>query len=97
MIADFITGTPVTETEKEKVRQEIARQLIFEYQIAPESMKSDSPIKVEGRRRKADIAIFEGGKEHEVENLRRIVICRPFPKVGKKAVIKIRDETAKMF
>ena len=36
MITDFITGHPVKETEKERVRQEVARQHIFEYQIAPE-------------------------------------------------------------
>jgi type I restriction enzyme M protein len=91
MIPDFITGEAVKETDKEKVRQEIARQLIFEYQIAPESMEADFPVKVDGRRKKVDIAVFEAGKPHEIENLRRAVICRPFPKVGKKAVIKIRD------
>jgi type I restriction enzyme M protein len=91
MIPDIITQQPVPETDKEKVRQEFARQFIFEYQIAPESMQSDFAVKVEGRRKKIDIAIFEAGKEHTIENLRRAVICRPFPKVGKKAVVKIRD------
>ena len=91
MIPDFITGEAVKETEKEKVRQESARQLIFEYQIAPESVEADFPVKVDGHRKKVDIAIFEAGKGHELENMRRAVICRPFPKVGKKAVIKIRD------
>jgi hypothetical protein len=33
MIADYVTGKPVKETEKEKVRQEIARQLVHEYGI----------------------------------------------------------------
>ena len=32
---DIITVKPVKDSPKEKVRQEIARQLIFEYQIAP--------------------------------------------------------------
>src|SRR5580700_1109699 len=64
MIADFITGQPVKQSDKEKVRQEVARQLIFEYQIAPESMEADFPVKVEGKRKKVDIAIFEAGKEH---------------------------------
>jgi len=91
MITDFITGQPVKETEKERVRQEVARQLIFEYQIAPESMEADFPVKVEGKRKKLDIAIFEAGKEHTQETLRRAIICRPFPKVGKKSVVKIRD------
>jgi type I restriction enzyme M protein len=91
MITDFITGQPVKDTEKERVRQEVARQLIFEYQIAPESMESDFPVKVEGKRKKVDIAIFEAGKDHASETLRRAVICRPLPKVGKKSVVKIRD------
>ena len=91
MMTDFITGQPVKETEKERVRQEVARQLIFEYQIAPESMEADFSVKVEGKRKRADIAIFEAGKDHASENLRRVVICRPFPKVGKKSVVKIRD------
>ena len=90
-MTDFITGQPVRETEKEKVRQEVARQLIFEYQIAPENMQADFPVKVEGKRKRVDIAIFDAGKERAVENLRRAVICRPFPNVGKRSVVKIRD------
>ena len=88
---DFITGQPVKETEKERVRQEVARQLIFEYQIAPEAMEADFPVKVEGKRKRVDIAIFDAGKEHVIETLRRAVICRPFPNVGKRSVVKIRD------
>ncbi|HEX9048503.1 MAG TPA: type I restriction enzyme HsdR N-terminal domain-containing protein, partial [Verrucomicrobiae bacterium] len=91
MIADYITGRPVKETEKEKVRQEAARSMIFEYQIAPESMESDFAVKVEGKRKKADIAIFEVAKEHTIENLRRVVVCRPEPNLGRRSVTKIRD------
>src|ERR1017187_7808071 len=83
MIADFITGQPVKQSDKESVRQEVARQLIFEYQIAPESMEADFPVKVGVKRKKLDIAIFEAGKDHNSETIRRGVICRPFPKVGK--------------
>lgn len=91
MMTDFITGQPIKETEKEKVRQEVAHQLITEYQIAPENMEADFSVNVEGKRKRVDIAIFESGKEHTLENLRRAIICRPLPNVGKKAVIKIRD------
>lgn len=90
-IMDFITGKPVKDTPKERVRQEVARQLIFEYQIAPESMETDFRVKVDGKSKKVDIAIFEAGKDHEVENLQRAVICRPAPNVSKKGVVKIRD------
>lgn len=93
MITDFITGQPVKDTEKERVRQEVARQLIFEYQIAPENMQADFPVKVEGKRKRVDIALFEAGKDHIEANLRRAVICRPFPNVGKRSVVKIRDFT----
>ena len=91
MISDFITGNLVKETDKEKIRQEVARQLVNEYQIAPEAMKADFPVKVEGQRKRIDIAIFDVNKDHTIENLRRAVICRPLPNVGKKSVIKIRD------
>ncbi|MCC5789793.1 MAG: N-6 DNA methylase [Opitutales bacterium] len=91
MIPDYITLDPVKETPKEKVRQEIARALIFEYQIAPESMERDFSINVEGKRKKVDIAIFEAGQPHEEAYLRRVVVCRPEPKQGKKGVTKIRD------
>jgi type I restriction enzyme M protein len=91
MMTDFITGQPVKETEKEKVRQEVAHQLITEYQIAPENLEADFSVKVGGKRKRVDIAIFESGKEHTLENLRRAIICRPLPNVGSKSVIKIRD------
>ena len=68
MITDCITGQPVKDTEKERVRQEVARQLIFEYQIAPESMEADFAVKVEGKRKKVDIAIFEAGKDTPLGN-----------------------------
>jgi hypothetical protein len=42
-------------------------------------------------RKKVDIAIFAASKEPEAENLRQVVICPTFQKVGKKVVIKIRD------
>lgn len=37
MMTDFITGQPVKGTVNENVSHEVARQLIFEYQIAPAS------------------------------------------------------------
>jgi type I restriction enzyme M protein len=91
MLPDFITGEPVKETPKELVRQELARALLFEYRISPQDMQPDFPVHVEGKRKRADIAIFEPGKEHTVEHLRRAVICRPQPNVGAKSVIKLRD------
>jgi type I restriction enzyme M protein len=92
MIPDYITGKPVKETEKEKVRQEVVRRLVNEYLIAPESMQAGFHVKEAGKRGiRVDLAIFEAGREHTVEHLQRAVICRPLPKTGKRAVIKMRD------
>ncbi len=84
---DYISGKQVKETKKEVVRQRVARALIHEYGFSPDDMDNDSTV---GGRRKVDIAIFHHGSEHTLDNLSRIVICRPEPNVGKNAV-RIRD------
>jgi type I restriction enzyme M protein len=91
MLPDFITGNPVKETPKELVRQELARALLFEYRISPQDMQPDFPVKVGSKRKRIEIGIFDAGKEHTVEHLRRAVICRPQPNVGSRSVIKLRD------
>lgn len=91
MLPDFITGEPVKETPKELVRQELARALVFEYRISPQDMEPDFAIAFDGKRKRIDIAIFEAGREHIVEHLRRAVVCRPQPKAGARGVVKLRD------
>jgi type I restriction enzyme M protein len=94
-IVDYITGKAIKETEKEKVRQRIARALVHEYGIDPADMAPDYRVTAseEGAARKrtksADIAIFESGAPHTVANLRRVVICKPEPK--SKTVVKLRE------
>ena len=93
-IIDYITGEPVKDTPKEQVRQRIARALFHEYGISVEDMARDFPVPVQtedGRRRtkKADIAIFAHDAPHTLENLRRVVVCKPEPKNG-NSVTKIR-------
>lgn len=90
-IVDYITGKQVKETPKEKVRQRIARAIFHEYGFSPDDMEPDFKVKVGTRRKGIDIAIFKTGSEHTVENLHRIVICKPEPKRGKKGSFKIRD------
>ncbi|RMG95847.1 MAG: restriction endonuclease subunit M, partial [Deltaproteobacteria bacterium] len=91
-VLDFISGTrEVKETAKERVRQRIARALFHEYGISVDDMEADFSVKVGGRRRRVDIAIFASGQPHTVENLRRVVICRPEPKQNKKGAVKMRD------
>ena len=84
---DYISGKQVKETNKELVRQRVARALIHEYGFSPDDMEIDYPV---GGRSKVDIAIFHHGKEHQTDNLSRVVVCRPEPSFGKNAV-RIRD------
>lgn len=95
-VVDYISGGAIKETEKEKVRQRIARALVHEHGIDPGDMQRDFSVTVseEGAKRKrskkADIAIFESGAPHTTANLRRVVICKQEPKRGKN-VVKLRE------
>ena len=92
MILDYLTQKPLKESPKERVRQEVIRALFNEYQISLQDMETDFNVPVEGRKRKrVELAIFEPGGVHSLDTLRRVVVCRPTPKVGKKMVIKLRD------
>jgi type I restriction enzyme M protein len=94
-ITDYITGREVKDSPKERVRQRIERALFHEYGFSIDSMESDFPIPVEvsgkRRRKRVEIAIFDYDQEHSLENLRRVAVCRPEPKSGKKSVTKLRD------
>ncbi len=88
---DIVSGNKrLRETSKELVRQRIARALFHEYGISYDDMELDYRIKLNGRTKKIDIAIFHHDTAHEDENLSRIVVCRPEPKLGKRA-IRLRD------
>jgi type I restriction enzyme M protein len=84
---DYVSGKQVKETPKELVRQRVVRAVIHEYGFSPEDMENDFSI---GGRKKVDVAIFHHGKEHSIEHLGRVVLCRPEPNVGKNTV-RIRD------
>jgi len=84
---DYISGKQIKETKKELVRQRVVRALIHEYGFSPEDMERDISI---GGRKKVDVGIFHHGKLHRLENLSRVVLCRPEPTVGKN-VARIRD------
>jgi len=91
MLLDYITGEPVKDTPKEQVRQRIARALFHEYGISVDDMVPDFKMRVDGRLRKVDIAIFNIGMDKTVENLRRAVMCEKEPKLGTKSAYKMRD------
>lgn len=93
-IIDYISDKPVKLRGNETVRQRIARALFHEYGISVDDMARDFPIpiEIEGRRRgtkRADIAVFAPDAPHTIENLQRIVICKPEPKPS-RTVTKIR-------
>jgi type I restriction enzyme M protein len=90
-ILDYISARPVAETDKERVRQRIARALFHEYGIAVDDMEPDFKVKVDGRNTKIDIAIFESGSEHKAANVRRIVICQKELKLGDRGAVRMRD------
>src|SRR3954471_16449545 len=90
-IFDYITGKPVAESDKERVRQRIARALFHEYGISVDDMEPDFKIKVDGSNKKIDIAIFDTGSEHTAKNVRRLVVCQKELKLGDRGAYKMRD------
>jgi type I restriction enzyme M protein len=90
-VFDYITGNPVKDSDKERVRQRIARAIIHEYGIAAEDMEPDFKVKVLGKNRKLDIAIFKPGQAHTVNNLYRAVVVEKEPKLGTKGAYRMRD------
>jgi type I restriction enzyme M protein len=94
-ILDYITGKPVVENDKERVRQRISRALFHEYAISVDDMEPDFKVKVEeggkSSNKKIDIAIFEADSEHTPENVRRLVVCHKELKLGDKGAYKMRD------
>src|ERR1051325_2307358 len=90
-ILDYITGKPVAENDKERVRQRIARALFHEYGLSVDDMEPDFKVKADGSSKKIDIAIFESGSEHTPENVRRLVVCQKELTVGDKGAYKMRD------
>ncbi len=90
-LLDYITAKPVKDTPKEQVRQRIARALFHEYGISVDDMVPDFKLRVEGRLKTVDIAIFNAGMGKTAENLRRVVMCDKEPKKGTKGAYKMRD------
>ena len=90
-LLDYITGKPIKDNAKEQVRQRIARALFHEYGISLDDMEPDFKLKVDGRNKKIDIAIFEHEADHSAETIRRIVICQKEPSNGRKSAYKMRD------
>jgi type I restriction enzyme M protein len=99
MLLDYITDSPVKDSPKEQVRQRIARALFHEYGISVNDMAPNFALKIDGKRKRLDIAIFAPGAEHSLEHLRRAVVCEKEPTTGRKGAYKLRspEEAEKEF
>jgi type I restriction enzyme M protein len=90
-LLDYITNRPVADNAKEQVRQRLARALFHEYGISVDDMEPDFRLKIDGRTKKVDIAIFAPGSKHTQETVRRIVICQKEPPSGTRSAYKMSD------
>lgn len=90
-LIDWITNEQVKDTPKEQVRQRVIRLIVHEYKIGFDRMARDFKVKLDGKRKKVDIAIFPAGAEHTQSNLERVVFCDKEPKKGSKGAFKMRD------
>jgi type I restriction enzyme M protein len=90
-VFDYITGNAIKDSDKEQVRQRIARAIIHEYGIAAADMEPDFKVVIGGKGRKVDIAIFKPGTEHVEASMYRAVIVEKEPKFTTKGAYKMRD------
>ena len=88
---DYITGRIIPDSEKERVRQRIARAFVHEYGISVEDMVPDFKLRIDGRLKKLDLVIFEAGAPQEPEHIRRIAILEKEPVNGRKSSYKMRS------
>jgi type I restriction enzyme M protein len=95
-LVDAVSGEKLLkETPKELVRQRVVRALHQGDGIAYEDMVLDFSTRIDGKRRKIDVAIFHPDQPHAIENLSRVVVCRPEPTVGRNVVIRDHDQAKK--
>jgi type I restriction enzyme M protein len=87
-----LTNRVVKTTEKELTLQSMINMMAEEYDFAPSDMERDFKVKYEdenegkSKTQKVDLAIFEEGQSHDVENLIRFII------VAKDSKVKAEDK-----
>jgi type I restriction enzyme M protein len=87
-----LTNRVVKATEKELTLQSMINMMAEEYDFAPSDMERDFKVKYEdenegkSKTQKVDLAIFEEGQSHDVENLIRFII------VAKDSKVKAEDK-----
>jgi len=75
-VLDFIDKTIRDETPEEYVRQEIEKSIVREYLYPREDIAVEFSIKTGSSRKRVDLAIFQEGASHKVENIWIIVECK---------------------
>ncbi len=89
-----LTNRVVKATDKEMTLQSMIAMMTEEYGFAPEDMERDYKVKYEdmetgkNKTQKVDLAIFNAGHAHDVEELIRFII------VAKDAKVKPTDKKA---
>ena len=69
----YITGRLRKDTPEEQVRQELARQLVEEYDYPKADIDVEYSIEIGSSKKRVDIVIFDHGKRHEQVNINIIV------------------------
>ena len=89
-----LTNRVVKATDKEMTLQSMIAMMTEEYGFAPEDMERDYKVKYEdiesgkNKTQKVDLAIFNAGHVHDVDELIRFII------VAKDAKVKANDKKA---
>ena len=89
-----LTNRVVKATDKELTLQSMIAMMTEEYGFAPEDMERDYKVKYEDvdegktKNQKVDLAIFNAGRPHDVDELIRFII------VAKDAKVKPNDKKA---
>jgi type I restriction enzyme M protein len=65
----FVSGKLRKNTPEERVRQEVAKSLVYEYGYDVTDMEVEFPIQMGRKRPRADLVIFYEGKTHTKENV----------------------------
>jgi len=69
----FVSGKLRKDTPEERVRQEVAKSLVYEYGYNVTDMEVEFPIQIGRRRPRADLVIFYEDKIHTKENVYIII------------------------
>lgn len=95
-ILDYISGEPVNDRPKERVRQKTARALVHEFGIRPEDMETDLRVTLEigGKStwRQLEIGIWDPEDEHKQEKMKRAVVCEKEPSSNGTTKIKTHEQ-----